>query len=371
MTDSMKSLWLVLWLVTFSPSAFADEPLKVISATPTEELNDLFRRTRGWLGADGNYSVALSNERILWFFSDTWLGDIENGKRTHPKMINNSVGVMTTSAKGREVKYYWNDVKEKPTAFFQPEEHVGWFWPVAGVFANGQVHLLLWQMEKAAGPAAFAFRNIGVWHAVIDNPNDEPSKWRIKQTKLPFTQLEEKQRILFGSAALIHGEHAYFYGTIERPREKGFGRRMVVARVNAKEIADFKQWQFRSATGWTEDFSKAEPLAKDVASEYSVTPLGQHFVLVTHEAMLSPRIVARTAPQPWGPWSEAAVLYSCPEAKKSKDIFCYSGKAHAELSSNNELTLTYAANSHRMSDVLNDPQLYWPQFVKVKLAPSR
>ena len=60
-----------------------------------QQALDAFR-TSGWLGADGNYSVTLSKERTLWFFSDTWLGDIENGHRKNAKMINNSVGVMTT-----------------------------------------------------------------------------------------------------------------------------------------------------------------------------------------------------------------------------------------------------------------------------------
>ena len=334
----------------------------VLSAAPSPELDARFQRTSGWLGADGNYSVTISKDRTLWFFSDTWLGDLDNGKRRHAKLINNSVGVM--AAKG-PVEFAWG---KGDTAFFQPEDRIGWLWPFAGTVAAGKVHLFLWQMEKAKGPAAFAFRVVAVWHAVIENPNDEPAKWKIKQMKLPCSEITEKQNILFGSSICIFEKHAYIYGVLEKPNEPLFGKKMVLARVSLEEIGEFSHWRFRTADGWSEDFRKVEPLAAGMASEYSVTRLQDRFVAVTNDAFLSPKIVARSAPQPWGPWSEPVLLFTCQEAKEKKDVFCYSGKAHAGLSTNDELVLSYAANSHKFADVLNDANLYWPRFVTVKLA---
>jgi len=78
--------------------------------------------------------------------------------------------------------------------------------------------------------------------------------------------------------------------------------------------------------------------------------------------------MARTAPEPWGPWSSPTVIYRCPEAKWDKQIFCYAAKAHPMLSSaTHELVITYAANSFDLAQVLTDARLYWPRFVRVKL----
>ena len=98
-----------------------------------------------------------------------------------------------------------------------------------------------------------------------------------------------------------------------------------------------------------------------------VEALGK-FVAVGNDVFLSPKIVARAAPQPWGPWSEPVTLYSCPEAGWGKGVFCYAGKAHATLSAGNELVISYASNAQNFADVIRDARLYWPRFVRVKFA---
>src|SRR6185436_18096708 len=55
------------------------------------ELDSLFQRTSGWVGADGNYSIPLSTNTTLWLFSDTWVGAAANGRRSNVVMINNSI----------------------------------------------------------------------------------------------------------------------------------------------------------------------------------------------------------------------------------------------------------------------------------------
>ncbi len=47
-----------------APSSFA-------TAEPAKDISDVFKSSKGWIGADGNYSVKISNEKALWFFSDT------------------------------------------------------------------------------------------------------------------------------------------------------------------------------------------------------------------------------------------------------------------------------------------------------------
>ena len=96
-------------------------------------------------------------------------------------------------------------------------------------------------------------------------------------------------------------------------------------------------------------------------------PSLKRFVLVTTENGLSDKIVARTAVEPWGPWSEARVIYKCPEVGLSPRVFCYAGKARVVPGGAGELLVSHAFNSHDFWEVVRDARLYWPRFVRVRL----
>src|SRR5215475_7857427 len=58
-----------------------------VEAAP--EWSDLFKRTHGWFGADGIFSIPLSgvdknnnagNDTTLLLFSDTFIGEVKDGK---------------------------------------------------------------------------------------------------------------------------------------------------------------------------------------------------------------------------------------------------------------------------------------------------
>jgi hypothetical protein len=361
---------LALVFAASTASAAISPALRVVSATPAPDFDALFQRTNGWIGADGNYSVPVTDKRTLWFFSDTWLGTVAHGHRTNATLINNSIGVQTGRGAAARVDFFWkSNEQHRPAAFLSPLDGRGWFWPVGGAMTGGRLSLLLWQMEKAPGPAAFGFRHAGVWLGEVDNPLDPPPRWRVTQTKLPFTEISTNRHFILGAAVLAQRDFLYVFGTEDRPATKGFGRRMVLARAPSDAPGDFARWRFFRDGEWVNDFRRATPLAPGMASEYSVTPLADGgFVAVTHDAFLSPRIVARTAPHPWGPWSDTVAVFQCPEAGWKKGNFCYAGKAHPALSSGDELMITYAANAGSLKDVLHDARLYWPRFVRARVA---
>jgi len=369
---SLVTPWIVAAAAIFEAvTCTALEPLQVREAIPADDLNARFAQARGWVGADGNYSVVLAPDRILWLYSDTWIGEVSDGRRKNCTMINNSVGVQSGQGEQTKVEYSWGvDSAGKPTALIRPADGHGWFWLFGGAFAGERLHLLLFQMEKADGPAAFGFRNVAVWYALVKNPRDEPTAWQVEQHKLPFTELSEERRLLFGSAVMQYDGHTYIYGIDERPQDRSFGRRMVLARVKSSDMGKFDEWRFRTADDWSADFRQSEPLAPGVAAEFSVMrlPGEDRFALVTNDVFLSPTIIARVSQSPWGPWSAPSVLYTCPETKGSKSIFCYAGKAHAALSSPGELVISYAANTTNFGELFSNARLYWPRYVRVKLA---
>jgi hypothetical protein len=176
--------------------------------------------------------------------------------------------------------------------------------------------------------------------------------------------------LAWGAAVLRVGDDLYVYGTDER-RGKGVpNRQMVIARVPVGSVGTFASWRFFRDGVWSEDFRNPSSLAGNIATEFSVTPFRNGYLAVYTENGLSPRIMGRTADHPWGPWSEPAELYKCPEMDRDKRLFCYAAKAHPTLSSGQEIIVSYVVNSFDFWQVAREAKLYWPRFIRVTFAGS-
>ncbi len=338
-------------------------------AEPAPELDALFEPHEGWIGADADYSAALSPQRTLWLFDDTWIGRVREGKRTGATMVNNTLAIQQGRGKDATVRFVVRkDTAGKPTAFITPADKHGWFWPQAVAASDGRLHLFLAQIEKAQNPGAFGFRQVGQWLGTVENPNDEPLSWHIAQRKLPCTIFAPRRDLIFGAAVLRDDKYLYVFGT-DADKSHFVDRNLILARAPAATVDDFASWRFYRDGRWDEDFHAASHLVRGMASEGSVSylPKFKRYVLVYTELGISAKILARTAEAPWGPWSEAATVYRCPEAGWDKRIFCYAAKAHPELSGGDELVVSYVANSFDFRQVAADARLYWPRFVRVPL----
>jgi Domain of unknown function (DUF4185) len=352
--------------IALVPLLIESGPPVVKSAAQAPELDALFECADGWIGADGAYSVALSPNRTLWLFSDTWVGRIRDGQRTDPTIVNNTVGVQ--EGYGRRLTYsIARGPNGKPTALVVPADGGGWFWIQAGVACQGELSLFLNQVEKTDDNSVFGFRSIGLWLGTVANAEQPPEHWRVQQVKMPNTVFSHDRTLAWGAATLRVHDDLYVYGIDERRGKGDLNRQMVLARVPAESIRDLAAWRYFRDGLWGEDFHNPSPLAGGIACEYSVTPFGDGYLAVYTESGLSPRIMGRTAAHPWGPWSAATVLYECPEMSCDKKVFCYAAKAHPSLSSGNDVVVSYVVNSFDFRQVARDAKLYWPRFVRVTL----
>lgn len=346
-------------------------PPVVVSAGPAPELDKLFRRTDGWIGADGAFSVPLSDTRALWLFSDTWVGTIRDGKRKPKTMVNNTIGVQEGSGADAKVTFAiakGNDGKYK--AIFVPPDGKGWFWLFAGHFANGKLHVFLPRMEKTGAGGAFGFKGIDVWLGTVSNPMEDPLKWKIAYAQVPFAELGGVRKRSYGAAVYRDRTHVYVYGFEEAAAKPFPTRRLLTARAPVDRLADFPSWRFLGEKGeWKPEAKDALPGVGALGSELSVVRVAglKKYALVYTELGLSDRIVGRFADSPEGPWSDPVLLYTCPEMKKDRKTFTYAAKAHAHLAGENELVVSYAVNSFELAPVINNADLYWPTFVRVKL----
>jgi hypothetical protein len=362
----MKRLWVIVWIALF-PIRLPAGPPVIRSAAPAPDLDALFARTNGWIGADGAYSVALSPKKTLWLFSDTWVGKIRDGRRTDATMVNNTVGVQ--EGIGKRLTYSIARSSDgKPAALIVPADRRGWFWLQAGVADHNRLSLFLNQVEKTDDKSVFGFRSVGLWLGTVANADKPPESWRVEQVEMPNAVFSKDRMLAWGAAVLRVGDDLYVYGTDERRGKGPPNRQMLVARVPAASVGNFASWRYFRNGAWGKDFRNASSLAGDMASEYSVTPFGKRYLAVYTEQGLSPKIMGRMADRPWGPWSAPAVLYKCPEMDRDKKVFCYAAKAHPSLSSGREVIVSYVVNSFDFWQVARDAKLYWPRFVRVTLA---
>jgi hypothetical protein len=366
---TMQRQWL-FGSVALVPLLLGAGPPVVKSAAAAPELDAPFQRADGWIGADGAYSVALSPNRILWLFSDTWVGKVRDGRRTDATIVNNSVGVQEGSH-GRVTYSIARAPDGKPAALVAPADGRGWFWLQAGVLDRGRLVLFLNQVEKTNERSVFGFRSIGLWLGTVANADEPPQAWHIEQVKMPNTVFSADRMLVWGAAALRVGDDWYIFGTDERRGKGSPDRQMVLARVPAGSLRALATWRYFRDGTWIEDFRDSSPLASRIASDYSVTPLGKGYLAVYTDEGLSPRIMGRTADHPWGPWSAPAVLYHCPEMARDKKVFCYGAKAHPVLSSGQDLIVSYVVNSFDFWQVARDSKLYWPRFVRLTLSPPQ
>lgn len=376
----MKNIPIVIVLfhliAPFHTSAFAQPPSpappKIQSAAPAEDLNAKFNLKEGWIGGDGAHSLALPDNKTLWLFSDTWVGKVNGKKREDATIVNNTLAIQTGSAADPKFEFFiQKGAQGAATAWITPADGRGWFWLQAGIVVEGKFTLFLTQIEKTADPGVFGFRQMGQWIGVVENPVGDPLKWTVKQTKIPYTFFSSDRETTFGAALLPHGDHVYIYGADEDVKPKSRDRYLIVARAPASRLTDFDAWEFYTEGDWQSDFRKATRQFKDMANDGSVTylPDRKQFLILYTEGGLSKNILARVAENPWGPWSDPTVVYECPEMPADKRLFTYNAKAHRSFSRGDELIISYVANSTDFWQVARDATLYWPKFVRVKLAP--
>lgn len=331
----------------------------------------LFYNRKGWTGADGAYSLPLSEDLTLWLFGDTWLGDIRDGAHVNATIVNNTVaiqhGLFPSNA---AVDFYFGKTSiGNPGAFIQPADGRGWYWIYHGLLAPQGLYLFLVQIERTEEPPGSGFKIIGTWLGHVTNPAEPPGHWQIGQHRIPWGHFSSSANTFFGSWVLRQGPWLYVYGTTEDVVDGFHHKFMILARVAENRLLEFDQWRFYVKGSWSPDFTEAERLCAGMANEYSVSYLPSlgKFIVVYNENGSSRNIVARFASHPWGPWCRPMDLYQCPEMSRGKDILCYAAKGHPELSVDpNELIITYVANSTDFYKMAADARLYRPRFIGVR-----
>lgn len=354
---------------------------------PAPEWEKWFVPSEAWGAGDGVFSIPLDGARLLFTFGDTFTS------RARRKMVNNSIAILRLAGKeasGIEF-FFGHDERGEQRSFVVPEENRGLFWLGSGVRDGQHLYLFAAHIETTPGGGPFGFRQIGEYLLTVNNPDASPADWQIRQEKMPFFSAEGDRFTVFGAATFrpdsADDPSVYVYGIDEEKTPLFPIKHGIVARVPKGRINDWSSWQFfcgpaspdESMTPedrlhvpqhWSHDFRAARRLAPEVASEYSVSYLAalKRYVMVYTHLGLSREIMLRTAPTAVGPWSEATLLYRIPDEPQDRNIFFYAAKAHPRLGGERELVISYVANSMDFGQLVRNPDMYRPRFIRVVFA---
>ena len=367
-------------------------PLEIASWSADEHLTGEFARygddatrTDDWTGGDGTHSVRLPDGRVLWLFSDTYLGRVHGPPnpvgesyawrdRTAP-LVRNSAVVM--DAGGRLTATL-------PAPFFPHPAPGQWRWPLAPPVeprspgsSRKVVRVLLW--VRTAGQSPWIY---GV-----------PTATEVATLSLPSLRVESvvkvldqslvadpSRRVLFGTTLVDRGGWTYVYGgddgrAANRPASSAY-----VARVPEGRLGEPSAWRYWSGSGWG---LRPRPLrGAKVGSAFSVVPVDGTYLLFTMASGTAglTTVTSYWACSPTGPWHGPTKNVS--PALPAAGTAAYNPQAHPAVSGGDlgagggdgRLVLSYDVNWLRTTgasaSINANVSLYRPRFVSVRLTPA-
>jgi hypothetical protein len=345
----------LLWLALGPACAGQDAPEGRGEAWP--DADALFHRDARFLGADGAYSVHLGGERVLWLMGDTFVARDPARRRSNAHFIRNSVALQTgLDPAAAFMRFYWRYENDEPASFLAEIDDEHWYWPGHGIRLGDTLLLFYERVRQDGPPGPWSFAGDGYTALVVENPDDEPSAWRMRPATLPA----DVRSMQLGEAVVRDGDFVYVYGT------RGARHEVVLARyaVQDAEAGDLSRPSFFCRGSFAEDCAPSS-LFELGAPEFSVhhdADLDLYLFIATSGH--GPAALAwRAAPLPEGPWTDVHDVYRPVEAHRDS-AFTYAGKAHPMLRGGG-IVATYVPSSFDDIPPELEESYYFPRFVRL------
>jgi hypothetical protein len=335
------------------------------------------------VGQDGAFSIPLSAGRTLWFFGDTLVGrrppdgqslwSIDGqpvgprdmtGRGTFEHMINNTGLILRHTTGGDPLTDFQYIMDERgsirPLIPLEGDEHPDRdrIWCQHGIAIDGSICLSFIKVKMLdAGPLPVNFEIVGSGLAVGSEKD-----WSFKRVERGGSSILWSADQPHFATAFVDAPaqgFVYCYGTVKR----GNVQTCYLARAPRDRVDQPDGYEYLTDRegAWSRDISSAVALFSGMPSELSVS-FNAHLraFLAVHSLDLSGKIVARTAPHPWGPWSEPTTLWTVKKDHPFPYVqLIYAGKEHPELS---------AENGRRIYLTYIEFEEYFPHLVEVTLA---
>jgi hypothetical protein len=347
----------VLLAVALAGAAGCRGPMPpAVRGEPWPEANRLFTDDPMWTGGDGAYSVYLGGDRVLWLFGDSFVRKSTTGT-SDGYMVRNSVAVQTGRDPTRAfMRFYWRTEDDHPASFI-PEKDATWYWPGHGARIGDKLLLFYGHLFQES-EGMWGFRDLDWAAFLVDNPDDEPSDWRISAAQVPPGEHD----VSLGQSALPIGDKLYVYGNAVNRLPGGiYLARFDLAQASTGDLTVAEWW---TGDGWGDRDHRAAVV------DFGPSELSVHFadklglwVMVQSGGAGATTLAIRTAPAMQGPWSDLRDVLRPPESFYD-DAFVYAGKGHPELLGA-DLIATYVPSSFDSLPPAIGDAYYHPFFARL------
>jgi hypothetical protein len=181
-------------------------------------------------------------------------------------------------------------------------------WPGPPVFDAARNRALIPYGLVYAEPGDFNFHGVGQSFAMWDNLDDAPVRPIVDASHEHPDLVFHEGEPGWGIAPVIQGDDLFVFAC-----DGGLSKPCQLARVPLDKVLDRRSFRYFDGSGWR-DRSEAAAALFDGAPILSISHcdhLGAW--LAVYAPPFDHRIVARTAPELTGPWSDEATLYVAPE----------------------------------------------------------
>lgn len=319
--------------------------IRPIRPVRARDLGPLFQtNTLKMIGQDGAYSFPVDPRQALWVFGDTFVGSLDQtGRRVVDKLLNNSALIcprQDPAAGLQEYQYLTNHAGELRQLLFtraDEDAEIYRLWGMHGCCVQSRIYWFYVRVRilpQASWPFKFDVAGSGL--AVADWPDCVFERIEYHGSTLIWAPSEP----CFGVAVLPRPETGwiYIYGSVLRAQQ----HECMLARAPVDGIADPGRYEYlvTAQPKWSRNPGDAISILTGMPTEMSVSYnpyLGGYLAVYSWE--ISGRIIGRTAPQPWGPWSDPVVLWTPQVPLRNPLVYngplIYAGKEHPELAKMN------------------------------------
>jgi hypothetical protein len=358
--------------VPASPPAVAVRPASEVQClpyTPVESVGDLNRLVAGmrggaeFQGADVGADVELQDGRRLWVFGDTLRSADFDGQR----FVRNSMLVFGDTCAGVVLP------ADHGALVPDRDDGVG-YWPmsIARIERPGYdlVGVGVQRVRGADAPdGTSAFENLGPATALFVVPRGRTPQLLDVQDIGPDSS--DRTRPTWGAATAVSDGWVYVYGTAHPDEDLVFGFSLQVARVRPDDLLETSKWRYWDGTRWQSRAAKAAeliPAEGGVSQTLSVFQRdGRWYAVSKRDEFLGTDLVIWSAPGPTGPFTAGTPVAKIPSDEATGELR-YMPLAHPDLlPEDGSVIVSYSQNRTDVSQIVDDPFLYRPRFLRVPL----
>lgn len=369
------SIALVLVVLPDRPVAGSDgyslaSSSRCVSTGPVRGVRDLNRITQlrgsaAFQGGDVGADVLLQDGRRIFMFGDTLRSEgVAGGPFVHNSMLVFGPDCMQA-------------VLPVGGGAIIPDRSDGvGYWPMSlASFAYPSYDLVVvtTQRVRTTGGEAFDFENLGPSVAQFVVPVGGTPQLVSQRDIGPDDA--DVARPMWGAATVADDGWLYLYGTrraTPAPTDgtpTGFA--LAVARVRPAQVMAEREWRYWDGSRWSTD---AEAAAELIAEEDGVSQTlsvfvraGVWYAFSKRNEVLGSDLVFWTASAPQGPFTAQPTSGQLP-SDGSSGLLRYMPLAHPDLfPAADSILVSYSQNSADVDEVLADPLLYRPRFLRVPL----